>query len=280
MRFSFANRFQTIISQQHRHHTEHIVKIKTPRETLPEGMAIVHTVPIFQSIDCRKNKTLFPAQMYCKYKQTHKNRKQIAMCKWTFFRKNDPHRKRGGRNATSASESTIGNRPRLECRLRRSTAHSVATATTTTTTTEKVFQKNTNDFRYLYITTLITLIHTEAKIGGPWAAPATLSSSHRQHESPSGASWAVREQWQWGWRFSRFVRAHISLNRAQLQQQTRPALTALALFVFVSVWQRVTGVCAIRSECLRDCCSHRWPVERRQNNAYIKQMNKHSHTDI
>lgn len=27
---------------------------------------------------------------------------------------------------------------------------------------KKCFKKNTNDFRYLYITTLITLIHTEA----------------------------------------------------------------------------------------------------------------------
>lgn len=50
--------------------------------------------------------------------------------------------------------------------------------------------------------------------------------------------------------------------------------------VFVSAWQCVAGVCAIRSECLRDCCSHCWPVGRRQNNAYIKQMNKHSHTYI
>lgn len=116
-------------------------------------------------------------------------------------------------------------------------------------------------------------------------ARISLSSSHHRQSPSSSASRAVKINTHIrDWRFSRpeFTHTHISYSGVLLRCNNKrdphwlwqPSAPPRGALVFMSAWVHI-GEWAIRSECVRVGCSQHHSLGVMQNNAYIKQMNKH-----
>lgn len=156
--------------------------------------------------------------------------------------------------------------------------------------------KSGDDFRYLYITTQITHTHTQTnarkqqkvEFRGQQHRPLahiSLSSSHHRQSPSSSASRAVKINTHTGLTFlSAWVHTHTHIsysgvllrcnNKRNPHRLWQPSAPPRGALVFMSAWVHI-GEWAIRSECVRVGCSQHRSLGVMQNNAYIKQMNKH-----
>lgn len=155
--------------------------------------------------------------------------------------------------------------------------------------------KSGDDFRYLYITTQITHTHMNTrkesnKGGASWGSSTDhwrvfhSARATTGNHPPAALAVLSKSTHTRDWRFSRpeFTHTHISYsgvlqrcnNKRDPCRLWQPSAPPRGALVFMSAWVRI-GEWAIRSECVRVGCSRHHSLGVMQNNAYIKQMNKH-----